>query len=442
MLETYRNLNEIEKIEYLKTLHGYDLAVLYDTLDEAEQVQFFDLLSSESKAELLTYIKPSDAGELLEDLEHEEVGEIIALMEPDDITDIALEVDDETADEWIQHLDEETQEEIQSLREYDEDEAGAWMSTNIITIRPEMDVKEAMKTLIKEAPEVETIQTLFVVDKNDIFLGTVPLKRLIKAKSPMSIEALYTASIFVFDEDDIDEVTMTIQEEGIYQMPVVNEAHELLGMITVDDALDIYEEEAIEDVQKLTGLFGLLDSSIVKSAFSRLPWLFFLLVMALPIAVIMSRYEAIISTYTILIVFQPLILDVAGNFGTQSFSTSLVVMNFDLDIPYQRHIREEIVSSIYIGALVGLIGFVITFGTIHFNPNLDQSPLVFASVISLTLLITMVITSLIATLIPKMFQRLGFDPANASGPLITTFVDIFSIILYYGLALLFIEVFI
>lgn len=442
MLETYRNLNEIEKIEYLKNLHGYDLSVLYDALDVDEQIDFFDLLSSESKAELLTYIKPSDASELLEDLEHEEVGEIISLMEPDDITDIALEVDDETADEWIQHLDEETQEEIQSLREYDEDEAGAWMSTNIITIRPEMDVKEAMKILIEVAPEVETIQTLFVVDKNDIFLGTVPLKRLIKAKSPMSIESLYTASVFVFDEDDIDEVTMTIQEEGIYQMPVVSESHELLGMITVDDALDIYEEEAIEDVQKLTGLFGLLDSSIFKSALSRLPWLFFLLVMALPIAVIMSKYEAIISTYTILIVFQPLILDVAGNFGTQSFSTSLVVMNFDLDIPYKRHIKEEIVSSIYIGTLVGLIGFMITFGTIYFNPRLDQSPLVFSSVIGLTLLITMIVTSLISTLVPKMFQRLGFDPANASGPLITTFVDIFSIILYYGLALVFIEVFI
>lgn len=442
MKETYRNLTLEEKQAYLQNLHGYDLSVLYDALDEKEQAVFFDLLSSESKAELLTYIKPSEAGELLEDLEHEEVGEIISLMEPDDITDIALEVDDQTVDEWIQHLDEDTQEEIQSLREYDEDEAGAWMSTNIITIRPEMDVKDAMKILVKEAPDVETISTLFVIDKNNTFLGTVSLKNLIKAKSPMSIESLYNASLFVFDEDDIDDVTMTIQEEGIYQMPVVSESHELLGMITVDDAIDIYEEEAIEDVQKLTGLFGLLDANVIKSAFSRLPWLFFLLVMALPIAIVMTRYEAIIVQYTILIVFQPLILDAAGNFGTQSFSTSLVVMNFDLDTTYKRHVKEEFLSSLYIGIIVGVIGFLMTFIVIYFNPLLDQSPVVFASVIGLTLLIVMVITSIISTMIPKMFDRLGFDPANASGPLITTLVDIFSIILYYGLAVILIEVFI
>ena len=442
MLKTYRNLNDEEKLIYLESLHGYDLSVLYDGLSEDEQTKLFEMLSSENKAELLTYIKPSEAGELLEDLEHEEAGEIISLMEPDDITDIALEVDDETVDEWMQHLDEETKEDIQSLREYEEDEAGAWMSTNIITIRPEMDVKEAMKILVKEAPDVETISTLFVVDKNDVFLGVVPLKSLIKAKSPMSIDALYTKSIFAFDEDDIDDVTMIIQEEGIYQMPVVSESHQLLGMITVDDAIDIYEEEAIEDVQKLTGLFGLLDGNVIKSAFSRLPWLLFLLVMALPIAIVMSRYESIISTYTILIVFQPLILDSAGNFGTQSFSTSLVVMNFDLDTTYKRHVKEEFFSSLLIGLSVGIIGFLITFLVIHFNPMLDHEPLVFASVIGMTLLVTMIITSLVSTMIPRMFERLGFDPANASGPLITTIVDIGSILIYYGLAVLFIEVFI
>ena len=256
------------------------------------------------------------------------------------------------------------------------------------------------------------------------------------------IENLYIASTFVFDHDDIDDVTTVIQEEGIYQMPVLNENHELLGMITVDDAIDIYEEEAIADVQKLTGLFGLLDSSLIKSAFSRLPWLLLLLVLSLPIAVVMSGFEHIISKYTILIVFQPLILAVAGNFGTQSFSTSLLVLNLYVDSPYKSHVKEELLSSLYIGLAAGVVGFIITFLFILINPSLNQSPLVFASIIGVTLLLTMVITSLISTMIPKIFKGLGFDPANASGPLITTLIDILTIILYYGLAVLFVEVFI
>ncbi|NMA05564.1 MAG: magnesium transporter [Acholeplasmataceae bacterium] len=441
MLEPYKSLNETEKIKYLESLHGYDLSQLYNELDESEQEEFFELLSSESKAELLTYIKPSEAGEILEELEHEEVGEIISLMEPDDITDIALEVDDELVDEWIQHLDEEIKEDIETLREYEEDEAGAWMSTNIITLHPWMDVKDAMKVLIKEAPDVETIQTLFVVDKNEVFLGIVPLKTLIKAKSPLSIENLYIASTFVFDHDDIDDVTMIIQEEGIYQMPVLNENHELLGMITVDDAIDIYEEEAIEDVQKLTGLFGLLDTTLVKSAFSRLPWLLLLLVLSLPIALVMSGFEHIISKYTILIAFQPLILAVAGNFGTQSISTSLIVINQEYDTPYKTHIKEELISSIYIGLAIGVVGFIISLLFITINPSLSENPLLFASVIGITLFLLMIITSLFSTIVPKLFKNLGFDPANASGPFIATLIDVLAIVLYYGLAILFVEVF-
>ena len=170
MKDTYLNLGLEEKIEYLKTLHGYDLANLYNSLSESEQQEMFNQLSNEDRAELLTYIIPSEASEILESLETTEATDIIELMEPDDVVDIVEESDTDKVETWILGLDDEDREDIQALIDYDADEAGSIMTSNIILLKPEQDVKQAMKILVKEAPDVESIQTLFVIDKNGIFL--------------------------------------------------------------------------------------------------------------------------------------------------------------------------------------------------------------------------------------------------------------------------------
>ncbi len=439
--ENYLSLSKLAKRKYLKTLHGYDIAELYNSLDPLDQKELFETISIGEKATLITYLEPEQAGKLLEVLDPVLITKIFKYLEPDDLVDIFNEVEEEISQLWISYLDAEIIEDFHSLKDYEEDEAGSIMSTNIITLTTEMEVKEAMRILIKEAPNVETIQTLFVVDRYNSFLGIVPLKKLIKAKSPVTIEKLYEPSLYVFDEDDVDEVSMLIQEEGIYQMPVISSKHELLGMITLDDAIDAYETEAIEDVKKLSALSEPENAGVFKSALSRLPWLFILLVMTLPIAVIMSGFEDIIAVYTVLIMFQPLILDVSGNLGTQSLSTSLIVINLDLDIKYSRHFKDEMISSIYIGLVMGISGFIFSYLFVLINPALNYSGLVFGAVIGLTLFFSLVVSVIFATLLPKLLEILNFDPANASGPLITTVLDITSIIVYFLLATLFIEVF-
>lgn len=441
MKENYLGLSKFAKRKYLKTLHGYDVAELYNSLEPLDKKELFETITIEDKATLITYLTLEQAGELLKSLDPNLITKIFKYLEPDDLVDIFNEVDEKISQLWVSYLDEETIEEFHSLKDYEEDEAGSLMSTNIITLTTEMEVKEAMRLLIKEAPNVETIQTLFVVDRYNSFLGIVPLKKLIKAKSPMTIEKLYEPSLFVFDEDDIDEVSMLIQEEGIYQMPVISTKHELLGMITLDDAIDAFETEALEDVRKLSALSEPENAGVFRSALSRLPWLYVLLVMTLPIAVIMSRFEEIIAVYTILIMFQPLILDVSGNLGTQSLSTSLIVMNLDLDIKYRRHFKDEMISSMYIGIIMGISGFVFSYLFALLNPTITYNGLIFSTTIGITLFFSLVVSTLFATLLPKLLELLGFDPANASGPLITTIVDISSIVFYYGLAVLFIEMF-
>lgn len=442
MKDLYLNLSLEEKIEYLKTLHGYDLASLYNELNKTEQDEMFLYLSNEDKADLLTYIGPSEAADILENLETQSVTDIIELMEPDDVVDIVEEVPTDVAETWIENLDQEDREDIQVLRDYDEDEAGSMMTSNIILLKPEYDVKEAMKILVKEAPDVESIQTLFVVDKHGLFLGIVPLKKLIKAKSPMSIEDLYETSISVFDTDDVDDVTNQIQEEGIYLMPVVSEDHKLLGVITLDDALDVYEEEAIEDVQKLGGLSESYGTTLLKSALSRLPWLLLLVVLDLPIAAIMNGFEGILSMYTIIVIFQPLILSMAGNLGTQSLSTTLVFLNIGEEEKYAFHAKEEFKSTVLIGFIMGVVAFFFTQIVIAFNPSLSQYGVLFGGAVGISMFISLMFCNFVATFLPKLLQKTGADPANASGPLLTTLIDIFSILIYYGITLFLLEVFI
>ncbi len=441
MKDNYLKLTKKEKKFFLKNLHGYDTAELFNNLELEDQEELFSLLTFKNKAILISYLSPYQASVLLESLPKNQAINIINYLEPDDLTDILKELDEAVLKEWVTDLDETTKEEFQSLKDYEEDEAGSRMSPNLIKLSPEMEIKEAMQLLIKEAPHVETIQTLFVVDKFNSFLGIVPLKKLIKAKSPLKIEKLYEPSLFVFDYDDLDEVSQLIQEEGIYQMPVLSSHHQLLGMITLDDAIDVYEIEAHEDVRKLSALHEPANVGIFKSSLARLPWLLILLVMTLPIAIIMSRFESIIALYTVLIMFQPLLLDVAGNLGTQSLSTSLIVMNLDLDIKYQHHFKNEILSAALTGIIIGIGGFIISSLFVFINPNLDYNGLVFGLIIGISLFLNLISATLFATLLPKFLDALGIDPANASGPLITTIIDIGSIIVYYSLALFLIEVF-
>ncbi|MFA6682635.1 MAG: CBS domain-containing protein, partial [Acholeplasmataceae bacterium] len=177
MKDNYLKLTKKEKKFFLKNLHGYDTAELFNNLELEDQEELFSLLTFKNKAILISYLSPYQASVLLESLPKNQAINIINYLEPDDLTDILKELDEAVLKEWVTDLDETTKEEFQSLKDYEEDEAGSRMSPNLIKLSPEMEIKEAMQLLIKEAPHVETIQTLFVVDKFNSFLGIVPLKK-------------------------------------------------------------------------------------------------------------------------------------------------------------------------------------------------------------------------------------------------------------------------
>lgn len=437
----FKTLSIDEQKLYLETLHGYDLKELYESLDESAQETLFDLLDDTQKADLLSYLDVDDAAQIVETLDAEETADILNEMDPDDAMDIINELEEETTQEFMDKLEPELKEDILSLRSYEDFETGSIMNTDFITLTTDLDVKEAMKKLIAEAPEVETISTLFVVDKHDTFLGIVPLKKLIKAKSPCDIESLYEPARFVLDTDDKEETATLIQEEGINILPVLDENHILKGIVTVDDAIDTYEDEMIEDFQKMTALREEHTDSTFFSALKRLPWLVVLLLLALPIANLALQFEGVLKDYTIIIILQPLILSMIGNAGTQTLTFSLIMIADKEPVNVvKRNIFYEVSSAALSGVLLSIISFVVTILFIILNPSLSEDPIIFASIVGLSVLLSLIIGTFFSAIIPVLINKTGLDPASASGPLLTTVIDITTILTYYGIATLMIGV--
>lgn len=435
MRDNYINLNEDEQKVFLSHLHASDLVILYESLEDKEKEVLFNQLDDEQKADLLSYLNPFDAANVIEDLKIEETKDILYHMEPDDITDILNELDEHKQDEILLQLDDETKEDIEQLIEYEDDQAGSIMTSDYISITADMDVKEAMKKLIKLAPEVESINQLFVIDKHETFLGVLPLKKLIKTKSPMLVENLYESSIFVYDTDDVEEVTDIIQEKGIYEMPVLNEQNELVGMITFDDAIDAYEEEIIEDFQKLNMLSETSQTKPIYSALKRLPWLVLLMVLSLPIARLSLMFESTISAYTIIVILQPLILSMVGNAGTQTLTVSLIMLVEDESKEIiKKNIKEEFKSGMITGSILAVLSFLVANVFIYLNPSLTEDPIVFGIIIALAVFFSLTFATFSSSVIPVLVKKVGLDPASASGPLITTVIDVLTIAIYYGIA--------
>ena len=431
----YKELTIEEQKTYLESLHAYDLKELYESLSEEDQAQLFELLDDAQKADLLSYLDVDDAADIVENLDTQDTLDIFNEMDPDDAIDIINELEEETSTELIEQFTPELKEDILSLKSYNDDETGSIMNTNFITLTADLDVKEAMKTLVLQAPLVETISKLFVIDKHNTFLGVVPLKKLIKAKSPCDIESLYEPSMFALDTDDKESTATLMQEEGINILPVLDENHMLKGIVTVDDAIDTYEDEMIEDFQKMTTLNEDVSDSTWQSALKRLPWLVVLLVLALPIANLALGFEGVLKEYTIIIILQPLILSMIGNAGTQTLTFSLIMIaDEESDGVIRKNIFYEVASAALSGLLLSFISFTVTILFIIFNPSLSENPYLFASIVGISVLISLIIGTFFSALIPVLIHKVGLDPASASGPLLTTVIDISTILTYYGIA--------
>ncbi len=431
MLKDIMKLSKKQIIIELDKIHGYDLAQSFLELKQDEKTKLYKILTNEKLADLVSYLELDDAALVLQDFDLIKQKQVIEEMEPDDAADIISELEEDNQEQLLKVLTD--ADEISSLIEYDEDETGSAMTTLLLTLTPDMDVKQATKKVIKEAPDVESISTLFIVDQNNRFLGVVGLKKLLKAKLPLTIEDIMIDRISVLDTDPITETIAKIRNYAIYEIPVVNEQRELLGMVTLDDALDIYEDEAQEDFEKLSALPETLDQNTFKTAMHRIPWLLMLLVISIPISLVTSLFEEVLTAVAILIIFQPLISGSAGNVATQTLAVTLKMFAKNEE-GVLKNSKREIFTGMINGFVIGAVAFGVTFLFTSLNRQLTDMPLRIAFVVGLSLWLTVLIAPMIAVLVPVTLKKLKLDPAVASGPFITTLIDLSAISLYFGLA--------
>lgn len=400
-----------------RILDVQDLADVFSYLDHAEN--YYAELSMRKKVDILSVMDSDEAAELLKKLSRSERNSLLELLPAETRGDIAL------------------------LESFDEDEIGSRMTTNYIEIDARLSIKEAMNSLVRQAAENDNISTLYVVDDAHVFCGAIDLKDLIIARDTTVLDDIVATSYpYVYAWELIEDCIERLKDYSEDSIPVLDNDNKLLGIITSQDIVQVVEDELGDDYAKLAGLASEeeLSEPVRCSVRKRLPWLVALLGLGLLVSAVVGVFEAVVAQLTVVMCFQSLILDMAGNVGTQSLAVTIRVL---MDEKLSRGQKLALIGKeCRIGLCNGLILGTLSLSLVGLYLWLlkGHAPLFAFAVsgcIAAALLLAMVISSLSGTVIPMFFKKIKIDPAVASGPLITTINDLVAVISYYGLAWLF-----
>ncbi len=379
----------------------------------------------------------------LRDKNLQEAAKVLSLMEVDDAVDVLDEVDDTTKKQVVDMLPEDAGNDIQMILSYEEDEMGSRMTTNYIAIRRGIDIRQAMRELVSQAGENDNIGTVYVLDESNKYYGAIDLKDLIVARENDTLESIINTTYpFVTDHEKIEDCIDELVDYAEDSIPVLSETKELLGVITAQDVVEAVDDEMGEDYAKLAGLTDEEDlrETTKESMKKRLPWLIILLFLGMGVSSVVGAFEAVVAVLPIVMCFQSLILDMAGNVGTQSLAVTIrVLMDENLTGKQKLHlVWKEMKVGFVNGLLLGSLAFVfIGIYIACFKHNAWLHAFLISGCVGVSLMVAMVISSLVGTLIPIFFHKIKIDPAVASGPLITTVNDLVAVVTYYGLAWLF-----
>ncbi len=379
----------------------------------------------------------------LRDKNLQEAAKVLSLMEVDDAVDVLDEVDDATKKQVVDMLPEDAGNDIQMILSYEEDEMGSRMTTNYIAIRRGIDIRQAMRELVSQAGENDNIGTVYVLDESDKYYGAIDLKDLIVARENDTLESIINTTYpFVTDHEKIEDCIDELVDYAEDSIPVLSETKELLGVITAQDVVEAVDDEMGEDYAKLAGLTDEEDlrETTKESMKKRLPWLIILLFLGMGVSSVVGAFEAVVAVLPIVMCFQSLILDMAGDVGTQSLAVTIrVLMDENLTGKQKLHlVWKEMKVGFVNGLLLGSLAFVfIGIYIACFKHNAWLQAFLISGCVGVSLMVAMVISSLVGTLIPIFFHKIKIDPAVASGPLITTVNDLVAVVTYYGLAWLF-----
>ena len=439
----HSGLPQAELAEKLSDYHENDLADALADLTAEERRKLYAILGVEQVAEIFSYL--DDAEPYLKELPPEEAAQVVSHMDSDDAVDALDDLEEEDKEKIVHQMDKvdkDAADDVKLLLSYDEDEIGSCMTTNYICIRKDMTIRQAMSELVKQAGENDNISTLYVVDENEHFYGAIDLKDLIVARADDSLEKLIARSYpYVTDHEKISDSIDRIVDYAERSLPVLNENGKLLGIITSADVVELVDDQMGDDYAKMGGLTSEedLNEGVFQSVKKRLPWLVALLFLGMLVSSVVGAFESVVAVLPIVICFQSMVLDMAGNVGTQSLAVTIrVLVDENLTTSKKLHLLfKEMRVGLVNGALLAVMALGFLGVYIHFfKAYAWGQAFLLSGCVGISLIVAMVISSLVGTVIPMLFHKIHIDPAVASGPLITTINDLVAVVVYYGLAMI------
>lgn len=424
----------------LEDYHGNDIASVIPQLTVQEKKKFYRVCNAEMLAEIFEYFDEDDAAVYLNDMDVKKAADVVSEMETDTAVSVLHEMPRDKRELIVDAIDPEVRKQIKLIGSFDEEEIGSRMTTNCVIIRENLTVKQAMSELVRQAEDNDNIATLFVVDESGEFYGAIDLKELIIARSTTDLESLIATSFpYVYANELIDDCIEKLKDYSESIIPVLDNSNRIVGVITAQSIIEVVDDEMGEDYARLAGLTAEedLNEPLVESMKKRLPWLLVLLLLGMLVSSVVGAFEKVIAQLTLIMAFQSLILDMAGNVGTQSLAVTIrVLMDENLTSKQKGQlVTKEMRVGLSNGILLGGISFVLVGLYVHF---IKQKTMLFSFAVSgcigVSLLLAMLISSAVGTLVPLFFKKIKIDPAVASGPLITTVNDLVAVVTYYGMS--------
>ena len=431
--------------DILVTMNPADIAGIFNSLEDKRIPLMFRLLPKELAAETFVEMEPEDQELLIRGFSDNELKEVLDELYVDDAVDIVEEMPANVVRRILSQADPEMRQSINQILRYPENSAGAWMTTEYVSLQPDMTVEESILRIRRQGVDKETIYTCYVMTKDRKLMGIITVKDLLLAEDDemlISDLMLDTELISVTTHTDQEEVARIFSKYDFLALPVVDKENRMVGIVTVDDAIDVMEEEATEDIELMGGMLPSEDTYLRSSVWelfkNRIPWLLFLMLSATFTGLIINSFEDALAAQMALSAFIPMLMGTGGNSGSQSSVTIIRALSLDevkfADLP--RVVWKEIRTAVLCGAALAVVCFVkillvdrMLFG----NPDIS---LMVDAVVCLAMFVTVLLAKTVGAILPMIAKIMKLDPAVMASPFITTIVDALSLLVYFLFATL------
>ncbi len=445
LIETIQAHYEKKELKEIKTvfseLNPADIAEILEEFPDNQKLLFFRLLSKEDAADTFVELDPDTQEGLIHGITDTELREVLDEIYIDDAVDIIEEMPATLVKRILKNTDSETRREINALLKYPEDSSGSIMTPEYVDLKKGMTVEDAFKRIRRTGVDKETIYTCYITDSSRHLIGVTTVKELLLHDYEDTIdEFMETNIIYVNTLDDQEIAAQQLSKYDFLALPVVDMEERLVGIITVDDAIDVIQEENTEDIQKMNAMLPTektyLKTSVFETWKSRFPWLLLLMVSATFTGSIITGFESKLAALTILTAFIPMLMDTGGNSGGQASVTIIRAMSLG-EVNFRDYFKV-VWKEVRVGLACGITLAAVNFGKIWIIDKMlfknDEITLIIDLAICLTLIVEIVFAKFIGCSLPMLAKKIGFDPAVMSSPFITTIVDAVSLLVFFGIS--------